>query len=168
MNEIWKPIKNYESLYEVSSLGKVKSFKRSGAKEKILKCFYDEYGYVRVCLSKNGKSKKYKVHRLVAEAFIPNPKNFPQINHDNGIKDDNRVENLEWCTSSFNTIHSYVNNLNKTKDKKIKVTNKNNNYNQTFRSMRMESIKMGYNKGYLFKKIKNNIYENDIFKWELQ
>lgn len=167
MNEVWKPIKNYESLYEISNLGRVKSFKRNGTKGKILKGTYDEWGYIRVALSKNGKSKKYKVHRLVAEAFIPNSNNYSQINHDNGIKDDNRVENLEWCTPSFNTIHSYVNNLNKTKGKKIKITNKNNNYNQTFRSMRMASVKMGYNKGYLFKKIKQNIYENDVFKWEL-
>ena len=166
-NEVWKDVKNYEGLYQVSNLGKLRSLKRNGTTGKLLKGFYDQCGYIRVALCKNNKAKKYKLHRLIAEAFIPNPNNLPQINHDNGIKTDNRVENLEWCTASFNTKHSYINNLNKTRGKKIKVTNKNNNYDQTFRSMRLASMKMGYNKGYLFKKIKNNIYENEIFKWEV-
>lgn len=167
MNEIWKDIPNYEGLYQASNLGRIKSLKRKGAKEKILKGFYDEFGYLRVALCKNNEIKKYKVHRLIAITFISNPNNYKQVNHDNGIKDDNRVENLEWCTPSYNTKHSYINNLNKTKGKLIEITNKATNLTLRYRSMRLASIDKGYNKGYFFKKIKNNIFENEYYKWKL-
>lgn len=100
MKEIWKPIEGYPD-YEVSSLGRVKSLKFG--KEKILKGIKDKNGYLRVILYKEGKLKGYSVHRLVAQAFLPNPDNLPQVNHRNENKTDNRVENLEWCDSSYNT-----------------------------------------------------------------
>ena len=114
--EQWKPIKGYEGLYEVSNLGRVKSIPRNGTKkvERILKQYFDRYGYLYVALSKTTK-KKHKVHRLVTQTFIPNPKNKPQVNHINGDKTDNRVENLEWCTGSENQSHSINNGLRKTK-----------------------------------------------------
>ena len=100
--EIWKPIKDYEGLYEVSNLGRVKSLNyRKTGKEKILKNI-ECRGYLAVCLTKNGKQKLFKVHRLVAETFIPNPESKPCIDHINTIKNDNRVKNLRWVTHKEN------------------------------------------------------------------
>ena len=101
--EYWKPVLGYEGLYEVSNWGRVKSmnYNHSG-KEKILKpCTYN-HGYLYVNLCKNGKVKKFLVHRLVAEAFIPNPNNLPQVNHKDECKTNNNVENLEWCSAKHN------------------------------------------------------------------
>ena len=102
--EIWKPIKEFEGYYEVSNIGRVRSlnYKRTG-KEKILKNIEDYKGYLEVGLTKNGKRKQFKVHRLVAEAFIPNPENKPCIDHINTVKSDNRVENLRWVTYKENS-----------------------------------------------------------------
>ena len=105
--EIWKSIKSYEGLYEISSLGRVKSLNYRGTgKEKVLKNIEDRKGYLMVCLTKNGKQKHFKVHRLVAEAFIPNPEGKPCIDHINTIKNDNRVENLRWVTHEENSNNS--------------------------------------------------------------
>lgn len=110
--EIWKDIIGFENYYQVSNQGRVKSLKRKGRlKEKILKQF-DLKKYSAVILSKNSLSKTKTIHRLVASAFIPNPKNKEQVNHINGIKSDNRVENLEWATASENTQHAFDSGLN--------------------------------------------------------
>ena len=98
--EIWKPILNYEGLYEVSNWGRVKSLKFG--KERILKPGTNKYGYLIVILCKNGKVKSFSVHRLVAEAFLPNPHNYPCVNHKDECKTNNNVNNLEWCTYTYN------------------------------------------------------------------
>lgn len=106
--EIWKPIKGYEGLYEVSNLGRVKSLPRRGTYgiEHILKPSPNKKGYPQVQLCKNSEYCPKRVHRLVAENFIPNPDNLPQVNHIDGNKLNNNVENLEWCTNEYNYKHS--------------------------------------------------------------
>ena len=109
--EEWKDIKGYEGLYQISNEGRVKSLQREivykdGRKkvleEKILHNFLSDLGYYHVMLSKDGVSKRYKVHRLVAKAFIPNPNNLPIINHKDENPKNNVVDNLEWCTQGYN------------------------------------------------------------------
>lgn len=117
MNEAWKAVSGYEGIYEISNLGRVKSLKRKcpyqdgfrTKPERILKTNIINGGYAQVTLEKSGTRKSLLVHRLVAMAFIPNPEAFPQVNHINGNKTDNRAENLEWCTAKENMVHSVVN-----------------------------------------------------------
>lgn len=118
--EEWRDIKGYEGHYQISNLGRVKSlyFKNRQGKifrEKILKQNFDNMGYLFVGLSNNGTLKTTKIHRLVAETFIDNPNNYKTINHINGVKTDNRVENLEWCTQKYNVQQAYKNGLGKGK-----------------------------------------------------
>lgn len=103
MKEIWKDIQGYEGLYQISNLGRVKSLNFNNTrKEKIMKPLLSNNGYLRVSLSNKMKKKKYFIHRLVAQEFIPNPNNLSEINHINEIKTDNSVKNLEYCTSQYN------------------------------------------------------------------
>ena len=115
--EIWKPVVGYEGSYEVSSMGKIRSLDRmcygprlkdgQFRKGKVLRGNILQDGYEQVRLFQNGKGEYIKVHRIVAEAFIPNPQNKIQVNHINGIKHDNRADNLEWVSPSENMRHAY-------------------------------------------------------------
>ncbi len=107
--EIWKTIEGYDGKYQVSNLGRVRAMWRNNqyqnhiGKPTILKPGKHKQGYLQVYLTLGGKRKTYFIHRLVAEAFIPNPKNLPQVNHKNEMKTDNTVENLEWCDGKYNS-----------------------------------------------------------------
>lgn len=121
MEENWKDIKDYEGIYLISSNGIVKrpAYKRWSARNNCF-CNHKEYilkhcfrrGYPSIELNRDGKGRMEFMHRIIAKAFIPNPENKKEVNHINGIKHDNRVENLEWCTRTENSNHS-VNTLRK-------------------------------------------------------
>lgn len=111
MEEIWKDIKGYEGYYQISNLGRVKSLPRLHkkwdghnyiCKEKILKQAVNTGGYHFVELFKNGIGRITLVHKLVAESFVPNPKNLPELNHIDEVKTNNRADNLEWCNHLYN------------------------------------------------------------------
>ena len=128
MIEIWKDIKDFEGIYQVSTFGRIKRLSRKTInegllgknkelqlKEIILKPSTITKGYRGITLTKDKKRYPKKVHRLVAEAFIPNPNNKPQINHIDCNKSNNNVNNLEWCTNSENQKHAFKNGLNSSK-----------------------------------------------------
>ena len=127
--EIWKDIADYEGLYQVSNRGRVKSLPRNGTSksEKLLNLHKDSKGSYNVSLSKNGKRKIAYVHRLVAEAFLPNPYNLPQVWHIDGNSENNEVDNLIWCTQEFImnqlrlTLKSKPNNNKKLSDDDIEM-----------------------------------------------
>lgn len=121
MEEVWRDIDGYKGLYQVSNFGNVKSLDKKTKnkngyriiKGKILKSKLDNHGYLRIGLTKNNKQKFYLIHRLVAIAFLPNQNNYPIINHIDGNPLNNYIENLEWCTYSYNIKHAYNNGLKK-------------------------------------------------------
>ena len=112
MNEIWKDIEGYEGLYQISNFGRVKSLDRYVKSRwgnyrllngKLIKGYKNKNGYCLITLWNKQISKTYLLHRLVAETFLSNPDNLPQINHKDENKSNNQVENLEWCTAKYNS-----------------------------------------------------------------
>lgn len=113
VKEIWRPVKGYENLYLVSSKGRVKSlhklkFSKCKNKDRMLRQVLLDTGYKQVVLSKESKTSSFRVHVLVANAFLPNPNNYPVVNHKDENRQNNNVENLEWCTQRQNLLHSNV------------------------------------------------------------
>lgn len=151
-NEIWKDLKDYEGLYQVSNFGRIRNISRlvndNGGlniiKQKILKPSKDSSGYLQIVLTKNKIRKSYKVHRLIALTFIPNPKNFLQINHKNENKLDNRAENLEWCTHKYNCNYG-TRNYRCTKHCYHKINQYDNNFNfiKTYNSLKEAELETG-------------------------
>lgn len=122
--EEWRPVVGYEGLYEASSFGRVKSLDRYNSKNcfikgRILKQSNDGRGYMSIQLCLNGKIERYLVHRLIAQTFIPNPDNLPQVNHKDENKSNNRVDNLEWCDCSYNINYGTA----KERAKKTRIKN---------------------------------------------
>lgn len=130
MSELWLPVVGYEGFYEVSNIGRIRSVDRVvphphkplTLKGK-LRAASNVLGYKGVILSRDGKNTGHRVHRLVATAFIPHPNSeHLQINHKNGIKNDNRVENLEWVTAQSNSIHAVETGLRRDDSYKRRIT----------------------------------------------
>lgn len=141
-NEEWKPIKGYEGIYEVSNLGRIKSLlgwdgHKYVNRERILAPYKQQSNkyYCRsvVKLFKEGEKRDFKVHRLVAQAFIPNPNNYKVVNHKDGNPLNNKVDNLEWCSQKMNIAHAINNDLTVTRintiDRETMVELLNNNLN---------------------------------------
>lgn len=129
MNEIWKDVKGFEGLYQVSNLGRVRSLDRRKNNHffrgRILRQPKDKDGYCLVTLNDGKRSKMGRVHRLVALAFIPNPENLPEVNHIDENKENNRIDNLEWCTTKYNlTYGSRKGMMSGTKNNHAKLTEK--------------------------------------------
>ena len=144
MKEIWKDIKDYPN-YQVSNLGNVKNIKTN----KILKPFNTSNEYLKVALSKNGISKQFFIHRIVAKAFIPNPNNLPEVNHIKEFeKTNNKVDNLEWCNHSYNQNYGTRNErvakkLRKIKCKKVNQYDLDGNYIKTWNSIKEAEKEVG-------------------------
>lgn len=164
--EIWKDVVGYEGVYRVSSTGRMRSIKR----DKILtpKINWDKYH--RIQLWRNGKNVYVSIHRVVAEAFLDKPDGCDVVNHKNGIKDDNRVENLEWVTQQENIIHSWENGLSKHKlngqsSRKVDQFTMENEYINTYASQREAERQTGVSNFSISACCRNISESSGGFKW---
>ena len=170
--EIWKDIQGYEGLYRVSSFGNVMSvgnrdMPNGGLRPiKVLRLQEHRDGYLVARLYKDGKQKTHFVHRLVALAFLDNPNKKEQVNHKNGNKKENYVQNLEWNTRSENLSHAYNKRLNK-QCSSVNVYEKSSGKSMFFTSLAKASIFMKKNCAYVSARIKSGIMENSKYKWEI-
>lgn len=173
--EVWKDVVGYEGLYEISSFGRLKRLKRTtlgkdgveyNYPELIIKGDYDKDGYIRTTMSKNKKKKTKKIHRLVAEAFIPNPNNYPEVNHLDEIKDNNHVSNLEWTTTRGNANHgtrneriaNHPNQLAKINSwkKRVRVTDLKSGEVKTYESATKAGKHLGFDQTLISRCCRNN------------
>ncbi len=188
MEEIWKDIKGYEGLYQVSSLGNVRKLKERVDKgrchrnlnEKLLKPIETYNGYLRVELRKNNNKKRIRIHRLVAETFIPNPENKSEVNHIDGNKHNNKVSNLEWNTRLENQRHAWATGLRKAqrvsentknairetiKKKKVNQYDLNGNFIKQYESVREAGRQNNMNHQRIINCCKNKKIDNNSNKY---
>ena len=185
--EVWKDIEGYEGYYQVSNKGRVRSLDRFVAVSnkkyknntrkrmsgKVLSPHLYNHGfYPAISLCKDNKWRTKRIHRLVAEAFIPNPNNYPQINHIDGNKQNNCVENLEWCTDRYNKDHAKENDLYNHDPKVptksvVQLDKETNEYINRFDSIVDAANKTGANQGRISGccKNKDGFYTSGGYKW---
>lgn len=168
-NEEWKDVKGFEGLYQVSNYGRVKRLPEvrflnhiSGikvdyiTKGKILKSCSNGKGYLQVCLTKNNKKHTKKIHRLVAETFLLNSKNLPQVNHKNENKHDNNINNLEWCDCDYNINYSLA---------KPIMQYKNNKLIREWESINKIRKELGYSTSFISRCCKHKCESAYGYKW---
>lgn len=155
--EEWKDIEGYEGLYKISSRGRVLSYPRKGSyhEPRCLTIKLDTHGYQIVDLYKNGKGKRKKVHRLVAQAFIPNPQKKKTVNHKDGNPKNNCVDNLEWATQKENNLHCI--NILKNRFKPVASYNKNGNLVKQYESVTEAADDVGAQKTNIVKACRGQI-----------
>lgn len=156
LEEQWKPIAGFPN-YQVSNRGRVKNIKTG----RVLKPRVDGYDYEYVALYKSGKPKDYRIHRLTAEAFIPNINNLPQVNHIDEDKRNNNVTNLEWCTASQNNKHSahqrYC---------RINQLSLDGEFIRQWDSSEQIKRNLGYSNGYIIQCCKGKFKQAYGYRWE--
>lgn len=169
-DEIWTPVKDYETLYEISNKGKIRSLDKSwlndrgGLCKKPGKILSPElcHGYYHIKLWKDGRFKWQQMHQLVAIAFIPNPENKPHVNHINSVRSDNRIENLEWCTPKENLVHaSLAGRLKHINGKRVI----NMETGEVFKSCKEASDKSGINYQTLRAYLNGGIFNKSQFRY---
>lgn len=166
MKEEWRDIVGYEGLYQVSNTGKVKSLNyRKTGREKLLKPQTDKNGYLYIGIRKNGKRKFKKIHRLVAEAFLDNPNNLPEVNHKDENPSNNIVCNLEYCNHKYNTNYGTRNIRSKISQSKTVVAYKNGVEVLRFSST-AEAQRNGYNSGNISCCCRGIYKQYKGFKWQ--
>lgn len=176
MKEIWRDVSGYEGIYQISNFGNIKrlsySIIRSNGnkqswKEKKLNPTKDSSGYygIRSCTKITGKRETLRIHRLVAEAFIPNPNNLPCVNHKDGNKLNNKTENLEWCTYKENINHAFSTGL-RQDTKKINQYDLDGNYIATYDSIREAERKTGTKNTGINACLHNKYKKSNGFMWK--
>lgn len=167
--EEWKDIEGYEGLYQVSNLGRVKSLgngSSNNSKERILKSYKNNNGYLRVFLCKEQIRKIYLVHRLVASAFIPNTDNLPQVNHIDEDKTNNRVDNLEWCDIKYNSNYGSRNiKVSKANSIPILQFSKTGEFIKKWESATQVERELGFNNGNIISCCKEKLKLAYGYKW---
>lgn len=168
---------NLSGLYQVSNLGRIKGIEREVRrngniyhwKERILTPQIEKNGYIRFILSKNGKMERVLIHRVVAETFIKNPENKPQVNHKNGNKKDNTVKNLEWVTAQENTLHSLNNGLRKPqKTKRIIQLDKENKVIKIWNSAREAGNQLNINHTHIYECCRGQLKTASGYIWRYE
>lgn len=167
MNEIWKDVEGYEGLYQVSNLGRVKSLgNNKNRKEKIMKISKNKDGYLYIDFHRNGKHKKFLIHRLVAQTFLDNPNNLPQVNHKDENPTNNSVDNLEWCNSKYNNNYGTRNNkASNTLSKPILQFTKTGEFIRKWDSATQVKKEIGINQGDISNCLKGNLKTAGGYKW---
>jgi len=166
MKEIWKKINNYED-YEISNFGNARSLKNNNIKK--LKPSKSSSGYLQIVLCKNGKTKNCFIHKLVAKTFLENKNNYLEVNHIDENKENNNVNNLEWCSRKYNMNYGNIKiKQSNAKKKKVAKLNNNNEIIEIYESIKEASIKNNAQETNIAKCCKHKKHYNTCkgYKWE--